>query len=186
MWPWEHLAFAYLVYSLGSHASQQRPPGGTAVVLLATGSLFPDLVDKPLAWWLGVLPSGRSAAHSALVAAVLVAAVVWCARRWSRAGLGWAFGIGYVLHLLGDCLAPLRNGTYSDLSFLLYPLLSAPVASGQEGAWPKLSALATTASQTELSIPLAIYLAAFALTAQLWVYDGSPGVAELRSLAGGR
>lgn len=186
MWPWEHLAFSYLVYSLGSRTSRNRPPDGASVVLLVVGSQFPDLVDKPLAWWFGVLPSGRSAAHSALVAAVLVTAVVWYAQRRSRIDLGWAFGIGYALHLMGDSLVPLRYGTYSDLSFLLYPLFSAPVASGSEGVWPQLASLAATISQTELSIPLAIYLFAFALTAQLWIHDGTPGVAAILSLAADR
>jgi hypothetical protein len=38
--------------------------GGLAAALVAVAALLPDLVDKPLSWWLDVLPAGTSLAHS--------------------------------------------------------------------------------------------------------------------------
>jgi hypothetical protein len=59
MWPWEHLAVGYLLYSV-SCVLWGRYPTRIGVAALAFGTQFPDLVDKPLGWWLGVLPSGQS------------------------------------------------------------------------------------------------------------------------------
>jgi hypothetical protein len=68
MWPWEHVVVGYLAYSAVSHAVAGRAPSGRAAIAVAFAALLPDLVDKPLAWGLGVLPSGRSFAHSLVVA----------------------------------------------------------------------------------------------------------------------
>ena len=63
MWPWDHLAFGYVWYTLASRGWDGRPPSNAAAIALAVGTQFPDLVDKPLAWWLDVLPAGRSLGH---------------------------------------------------------------------------------------------------------------------------
>jgi hypothetical protein len=139
-------------------------------------------VDKPLAWTVGVVPSGRSFGHSAIVAGAVVAVAAWYARRRFDAGAGWAFGIGYATHLIGDSLVPLRHGAYSDLSFLLYPLTPAPVYPGQAGFGPQLSTLVAAVSGVELSLQLVAYLLTFVFVALLWVFDGTPGLAELRVL----
>ena len=60
MWPWGHLALGYLLHSPLARARFGRPPTDRATLLLVIGTQLPDLVDKPLAWWLGVLPAGRS------------------------------------------------------------------------------------------------------------------------------
>src|SRR6056297_3615611 len=98
MWPWGHAVVGYLAYSGTTHVGWKRPPSHAATVALLFGTQFPDLVDKPLAWSLGVLPSGRSLAHSTLTAVLLVCVLyVVFARR--RAVVG-AFALGYASHLL--------------------------------------------------------------------------------------
>jgi len=71
MWPWGHLAVGYLLWSVLVRDRRFRPPTGAETLLLAVGTQFPDAVDKPLAWSLGVLPNGRSLAHSVFLATAL-------------------------------------------------------------------------------------------------------------------
>jgi hypothetical protein len=76
MWPWGHLALGYLLYSPFARARFGRPPTDRATLLLAFGTQLPDLVDKPLAWRLDVLPAGRTLGHS-LLSVVAVSALVY-------------------------------------------------------------------------------------------------------------
>jgi len=123
MWPWEHAAVGYIVYSLLSRSTTRTPPGDATALAVVFGTQFPDLVDKPLAWWLAVLPAGRSLAHSALVAFPLVTAALLFAAVLGRTELGVAFGIGYLTHLPADVLYPALVGEGPDFAFLLYPLV---------------------------------------------------------------
>lgn len=67
MWPWEHLAFGYVLFSLLVRIGRRRPDDAS-VYLLVLFTQFPDLVDKPLAWTFGILLSGLSVGHSVFVA----------------------------------------------------------------------------------------------------------------------
>jgi len=132
MWPWGHAAVGFLLLSVLTLAAARRWPrrAETLVVLFATQ--LPDLIDKPLAWTLSVLPTGRSLAHSLLTAIVFLVLVSLLATRYDQRELTPAFGIGYVSHLLtdlpidtilrGDILHALWHG-----SFLLWPILPSRV-----------------------------------------------------------
>lgn len=126
MWPWEHLAVGYLWYSGYARLVHGERPGNADVVVLAVATQLPDLVDKPLAWWLGVLPGGLSLAHSLLFAlpACLVAVVV--ARRAGAPAAGRAFTVGYLTHLAGDVVYPLATDGHLRLGFLAWPLVASP------------------------------------------------------------
>lgn len=125
MWIWSHLVFGYLGYLLVRPAAIRRIDGPVAIAVIL-GSVFPDVVDKPLAWWLGVLPSGRSFAHS-LITLVLVSAVVWAfAEAYDRREIAIGWTVGYASHLLGDVAEPLYHGRYDEITFLLWPILPAP------------------------------------------------------------
>ncbi|QSW98216.1 metal-dependent hydrolase [Haloterrigena alkaliphila] len=123
MWPWGHLAVVYLCYSL--HCRRRDwPPRALSVIVLAIGSQFPDLVDKPLAWTFDVLPGGRTLAHSVFVAALLLPTVALAARRFDRRDLGTAFAVGHVSHLLADIPpSAILTADASELTFLVWPLL---------------------------------------------------------------
>lgn len=125
MWPWEHLAAGYLLYSGYVRLRRRRPPDANAVLVLAVATQLPDLVDKPLAWLLGILPTGTSLAHSALLAGPLVFLFFLLARRVGRPALGSAFAIGYTSHLLGD-VAYRHFVEDESLGFLLWPLVPQP------------------------------------------------------------
>lgn len=150
MLPLGHLAFAYLWYAIYLAVGPHRLPVRLALVPLVTGSQFPDLVDKPLAY-LGVIRYGRSLAHSVFAFAICSLAVWWianrCRGRWTaetvperlRLVTPAAFAIGYVSHLLGDTYQFFLAGDLRAARFLMYPLVPVPVSPADDIApWVRL------------------------------------------------
>jgi membrane-bound metal-dependent hydrolase YbcI (DUF457 family) len=127
MWPWGHAAVGYLLYSLYSRRRLGHRPTSVATILLGLGTQFPDIVDKPLAWTLSILPTGRSLAHSLFTALLVVSVALWVTRRYDRSEYAVAFGVGYLSHLAADALYPVLNGEFVNLSYLVWPLLPLPV-----------------------------------------------------------
>lgn len=150
MLPLGHLAFAYLWYVVYAWVGSHRLPAGLALVSVAFGSQFPDLVHKPLAY-LGVLTYGRSLAHSVFALGICSLGVWSIARhyrgRWTGQSLPErlrivtpaAFTIGYASHLLGDTYQFLLAGDLWAARFLVYPLVPVPVSSADDVApWIRL------------------------------------------------
>jgi hypothetical protein len=177
MWPWGHLAFGYVLYSLVSRALWRRPPEWPAVVALAFGTQLPDLVDKPLAWTFGILPSGRSFAHSLLLGTLLMLVVLLLLRRLERFERV-AFAVGYYSHLAGDALRPVMDGEFEHVRFLLWPLVSLP-SSGE----PKTSIIQFLL-EAELSGAVVVELGFAAAVTIWWILDGAPGLAALLRVLG--
>ncbi len=170
MWPLGHAAVAYLCYRGWQRLRATEPPGHLVVVALLFGSQFPDLVDKPLAWYLGVLPTGRTLAHSLLVLVPLSLLVYAVARRLGAEYEPYAvaFTVGALSHALVDAMPVLWGG--NDANHLLWPLI--PVESYEDGA-PTILEL----FMSSLSDPYFVsefVLAALALV--LWRADGYPGL----------
>ena len=195
MFPWEHLAFGYLCYSLLVHLRGRRPTG-RATIALAVGTQFPDLVDKPLSWTLDVLPAGVFA-HTLFVALPLSALVLLAAYRWSRTELAVAFVVGYLSHLPGDVLPSLVFGEKVRAWFLFWPAVarpgvdvSDPIVGPGAGAGlltnaryyfgGYLDALAGPNGLLYVAGELLVLAAVFAL----WLHDGRPGVGTLGRLVG--
>ncbi|WP_135828616.1 metal-dependent hydrolase [Halorussus halobius] len=168
MWPWGHLAVGYLVYSLAVRLRERRPPTGPAAIALAFGTQFPDLVDKPLAWTVDLLPNGRSLAHSLLAALLVVVAVGVVLRRWHRGGVATAFGVGYLTHLFGDALPPAVSGDVDALGFLAWPL-APPVEYGTEQSF------AAHLGELGLDAVVSVEFGLAAAVVALWLVDGAPG-----------
>lgn len=122
MLPLAHAAFGYLVYAVldRSGASDRR-----ALVALALGTQLPDAIDKPLATR-RLLSSGRSLAHSLLVALPVLAGAGRLADRLGAPRLGTAFAVGYLTHLAGDLLEPLVRREWGALRPLGWPLVAVP------------------------------------------------------------
>lgn len=179
MWPWEHLAFGYLWYSAYSRLVGRTGPDSTGVVLVAFGSLFPDLVDKPLAWGLGVLPAGRSLAHSLLVVGPLLVVAVSLGRGVVRRRTV-AFAVAYLSHLVGDVVYPLVTDGRLVLGFLVWPLVPAPHGHGGGDFLGRVSEL-SAAFAGFVSTPrgltyLTVELVAVGVIVLLYAYDGFPGL----------
>lgn len=180
MWPWEHLAVGYLAYSLLVRAGTGRAPHGRLVMAaLFVGTQFPDLVDKPLAWMFGLLPSGTSLAHSVFVAVPLVTlflALSWLA---GRPSIGRAFGVGYLLHLPADVLYVALYGSPVNWTVLLWPLYTAPA--GQDpGLLANVALYFGKFLEVAVSPAGRLFVAAELLllggALVLWVLDGFPGI----------
>ena len=170
MWPLGHAAVAYLVYSLVTRMRGNRPPKRVPVIILLVASQFPDLVDKPLAWYVGALPTGRTLAHSLLVLVPLTLGVYLLARRYDRVEYAIAFGIGVLSHALLDALPALWGGT--DPGFLLWPLVS--VETYADGPPTVMGLL--MASLRDPYFHLEFVTAGLAILA--WRADGYPGLAQ--------
>jgi len=169
MWVVEHVAIGYLVWSGWSRYREGRPPTGAEFWLVLLGALLPDLVDKPLAWTFGVLPAGRSLAHSLLTASVLVVAARRVARRRGDVTLGTAFGVAYLSHLAADVVFPIISGRYAYTYFLLWPLLPLPYYDTSR----------SLVGEVLLRIPGGFsgpHLVVALLVLLVWVRDKMPGV----------
>ena len=174
MWPLGHVAVAYCCYTLATRARFDAPPAHVPVLLLVLGSQFPDLVDKPLAWYLPVLPTGRSLAHSLLLLLPLSAALYLIGRRDGRGEYGVAFGIGAISHTLVDVVPMVWDGRTRP-NQLLWPIT--PVEPYEDGPPTVLGLLRE--SVTEPYFLAQLVLAAIAFT--YWRRHGYPGLAPIRA-----
>jgi len=179
MWPWEHLAFGYLCYSLGGRAVGRRDrPTDREAYALVVATQFPDLVDKPLAWTFDILPSGISLAHSLAFAVPFCLLAAALARRRGVPGVDAAVAVGYGSHLAGDGLYPFLTGGEIATSFLFWPF----------GARPPIEETAFLVEVSRLFASFRAFLvtprgqaylvvegAVLALTLVLWTRDGWPG-----------
>lgn len=172
MWPWGHAAVGYLLYATAVRSARDRSPDAVATIWLAFGTQFPDLVDKPLGWSTGILPTGRTLAHSLLFAVPLcVALYLFCKRRASlRSEWGLAFAIGDLSHVLVDASPPLLRGDPAEARFLLWPLLS--VSPYEDGAPTVAGSFASIDPSAYFALQLALAAAAIGW----WWRDGRPGL----------
>ncbi|WP_324664302.1 metal-dependent hydrolase [Haloarcula sediminis] len=129
MFPWTHAAFGYALFVVVAGALVALGVRGRisrAELLAAVAATqLPDLVDKPLAWYFAVIPSGRSLGHSLIVTVPLSLAVLAVARHRGHAEVGLAFAVGYASHLLGDSYVALYYWRVEEFTFLLWPVLPA-------------------------------------------------------------
>jgi len=179
MWPWEHLAVGYLLYSGYVHIRGEESPSPAAAVAVAVGTQFPDLVDKPLAWTFGVLSSGVSVAHSVFVFVGLSTILLVLARRLDIEAPGEGFVVGYLSHLPADALYPALLGGGVTVEKLFWPLTAAPpaVQSGFSDNFVYyfvrfLSFLATERGMFFLVLEVLL----LAVTVLIWRSDGYPGL----------
>lgn len=181
MWPWEHIAFGYLLYSPLLRIVTWRGPDGRMAVLLAFGAVLPDLVDKTLSWGLGVFPTGYALGHSVFVALPLGVALL--AR--FRSVRTTAFVAGYWSHLLGDVLDPLRRGAGIDTSRILWPVVVGDAYEESLGLSRGLvyfTEFVSELPETDLTSPAILYLLLPGFALLVWLVDGAPGVGTCRRL----
>jgi len=188
VWPWGPLAFGYLVDAGYVWVRYRRGPAGWPVLALAVATQFPDIVDKPLAYWFAVLPEGRSLAHSLVIAVPFWSGLLLYARRIRRGELGVAIVIGHATRILGDSDGALLDGR---VAFLLWPIIPAPdseAASFAHHARQLASALGRLDGSTLLlswddPFVMQLWLAVFVVG--LWVAQGMPPQATVRAWLAG-
>lgn len=183
MWPWEHVAVAYLAYSLTVRAWRGRAPTRGEALAVVAAALLPDLVDKPLAWELHLL-NGKSLGHSLFFAAP-VTALAWL--RWGRR-IAAAVGLGLVSHQVTDVAYRVALGYSADWTFVIWPLVDRPPADAPgllANARYWLSVYSEFLASPRGRVYLAFEVALLAAAAGLWLYDGRPGTGVLRDRSGG-
>jgi membrane-bound metal-dependent hydrolase YbcI (DUF457 family) len=184
MWPWEHLIFGYVWYSVLHRVAWGQPISDAEGLALALATQAPDLVDKTLSWTLGVVSWGYGPAHSVLVglpAAALVAGALWTR---DRARVATAFLLAYGSHLVGDALALRANGP--NLGRLLWPVVTFDAYETRLGFVERFAtyfgSFAAQMTDPENFALISAYGAVFACVAVLWVLDGTPGIRRVRRL----
>lgn len=184
MFPWEHVAFGYLCYSLLAHLAGRSPSDAAAVAVVAA-TLGPDFVDKTLSWVLGIFPQGYSVAHSMFVAALLISVVFAAAVHRNRPFVGVAFGVAYVSHLVGDVVYPIVFGDPISMKKVLWPLVTLPAYENDISALDRFFYYTDRYLEQLIALEPSPFLLAefgFLFVAFLvWVYDGVPILAALWS-----
>lgn len=180
MWPWGHAAVGYLLYSGALRVTGREPPTDRAAVTVLVATQFPDLIDKPLSWGLGLFPTGYALGHSVFIA-VPVGVLILGARR-DEGGVAPAFVAGYWSHLVGDVLDPLRRGEPPLLDRVLWPVVAGrpyEEALGLGRGVAYLEAFVRAAASTDPLEIILIYLLLPLVMAAEWVVDGAPGLPYL-------
>ena len=180
MWPWGHLAVGYLCYVAVLRMRARGEQTLFTLSAVAIGTQFPDLIDKPLAWSVSVLPSGRSLTHSLLTATVLIVLGYWLGQRVDRTDEAVAFAVGYLSHSFTD-LGPevvvgLVQGDMRQLewtTYLLWPLLASPPYEQDHSFLEHFVAF-------EFDAYAIAQFVLFGLAITVWLATGAPGLLELR------
>lgn len=182
MWPWEHLAVGYLLYSGYVHFRDDEAPTPLAAVAVAVGTQFPDLVDKPLAWSFGFFSTGVSIAHSVFIAVGFSTLLIVLARRRGREEPAVAFVVGYLSHLPADALYPMLLGGKIGIYKLLWPFVVAPDAVrsgfGDNFVYYFVRFLAFLGTQRGLTF-LVLEVLLLGVAVLVWRFDGCPGLPTL-------
>lgn len=183
MWPWGHAAVGYLIYSLGSRLLGRRPDGVSVFVLLL-GTQLPDLVDKPLSWFLGVFPQGYSVGHSVFVALPVGLVVLAVFRTYTRATI--AFVVGYWSHLAGDIGFGLLTSHPLTFHRVMWPVLTLPAYSDNLTGFARIEAYLISfinffadEGLVAALVLLAVYFGPCVVAFILWILDGTPGLSLL-------
>ncbi|AUG46996.1 metal-dependent hydrolase [Haloarcula taiwanensis] len=176
MWPWGHLAVAYLVYAVYTRFDPTRRQTAATLTALAVGSQFPDLIDKPLAWTFGVLPSGRSLAHSLLSLLFIAVVLHRLAALYRRTDLSTAFTLGAFAHTLTDMSPTAVGGVLGGdltqlqwLRFLVWPLQPPPPYANDASFVEQFASLS-------LEPYVLFQFGLFGLAVAVWLVHGAPGL----------
>jgi len=173
MLPVGHFAVGYLLYTGYRRLRERGPPTGPAAIALGFGTQLPDLVDKPLSWTFGVLPTGRSLAHSWLVAGIVLAAAWWYLDG-RRRRLVVPLAVGWLSHGLADGLLSIVTWEPRFLGFLLWPVTPLP-------EYDTDYSFATYLVEFEPTPYILFQMVLFAVSLAVWYRDGLPGLATARA-----
>ena len=180
MWPWEHVIFAYVIYSLGCRLFGTTPSSRAALLLLVFGALLPDLIDKPLAWHFGIFHTSYSIGHSVLLAIPASFVAVGLAVRFGHPRLGIAFAVGYLSHLIGDLIPTYVREGNIPMERVMWPVMETEPSPGHggllDGFWNHFEPYLVSIRAGDPSLYLIVQLGLGILALVLWAFDGFPGI----------
>lgn len=124
--------------------------------------------------WLGVLLAERSFGHS-LVFILKAGIIIWLLADSSNlTGVASGFITGPLSHNVADPIGPIWEGRWEELGYLLWPLTPAFEYPANEDRIFSKCLFVKLVSEPHYQLGL------FGLVVLLWIYDGTPGVAEVR------
>jgi membrane-bound metal-dependent hydrolase YbcI (DUF457 family) len=123
--PIEHFIVALLPVLVGVLAVKRRLPSLQLIGVVFVGSQFPDLIDKPLALELGLIPTGRVFMHSLPTAIAVLLVVAWYGCRTKRTHLSSGFIFAHLSHILADNYRVLTGPEPAIPPDMLWPLTQA-------------------------------------------------------------
>jgi hypothetical protein len=180
MWPWEHLAVGYLLYSAYARVRTTGRLDDRRVLLLAVCTQLPDLIDKPLAWTFGMVSDGTAVGHSIFVVGPLLVAGLYLENDRLSTSYVPAIAIGVGSHLLADTVYPVLAGEGPIApSVLLWPLVttSDPASAGLIATFFRFFTDFVEFLGTPLGLLYVLLeMALVGLAVVVWVRDGTPGV----------
>lgn len=185
MWPWEHLAFAYVLYSLLTNVIFRASPSTGETIVVIVGSQVPDLIDKPLAWTFGITETGYSIGHSIFVAPIVCLAVYAVASRRGHSALAGAFSLAYLSHPFADLLSQFLREPVVDLRTILWPIASPPPGSRGGFLDHFVRYFVRYVNQLlagGLTLQVALQSLLGLAVVVLWLSDGAPIVADVWQL----
>lgn len=127
MLPIEHLIVALVPTCLVIVVVSRQLPAPPIIGAVGLGSQFPDLIDKPLALQLGIIPTGRVFMHSLPIAVPFLIVVGVYGYRTDRLPLAVVFAFAHLTHLIADTYQTLLGPVLSLSPDLLWPVTE-PIA----------------------------------------------------------
>lgn len=179
MWPWGHAALGYVLFSVVVRTWPGRRVSDGPVLALLVATQFPDLIDKPLGWGFGIVPSGYSVGHSVFVA-VPVGLALWAALSiWAdRPVVGLATVVGWWSHLVGDVLFAVVTNQQITIGRVLWPVVMFDGTPLSGGVFDRIGIYLSQSVEFVLNggPPLVVILMVGTPVAALvlWVADGTP------------
>jgi hypothetical protein len=122
MLPIEHFVVAFLPVSAYVLGRDRRLPIPGLVAIVFVGSQFPDLIDKPLAYQFGLIPSGRVFMHSLPIAGPFLTIIMLYGWYTGRPRVTSAFVFAHLSHLFADNYRALLQPNPSVPSDLFWPI----------------------------------------------------------------
>nr|WP_242493329.1 metal-dependent hydrolase [Haloarcula hispanica] len=168
MYPAGHFLLAAVPLTAYTVARWRRLPSGPMVLLLLVATQLPDVIDKPLAWTVAILPSGRMLAHSLVVSLPVLTILVLLAARQSYGRHAVVFSAGYLSHIAGDFYPIVRLGT----DYYFFPNLFWPLLSATPDRTPSFAAHSPD-SLLSLAVPVIVFGLAisYSLVTVYWRYE---------------
>ena len=182
MWPWEHAVLGYVAYSLVCRAIFRDTPRVAGAVVVVFASVLPDLIDKPLAWSVGVFETGYALAHSLFFAVPLAVGVAVVSRWLGRTRLGVAFVVGYLLHPPADVFHHYAEGGGLHPEIMLWPIATYEARTPDDGfvveSANRVLQYGRDLAAGEITTYAWLQFGLFGCAVVLWVADGMPILRE--------
>lgn len=154
MSPIEHFIIAVIPVGVVVLILTRRRPPASVIGAVFFGSQFPDLIDKPLAYEVSILPTGRVFMHSLPIAIPFFLVVGVYGWRTNRKVMSVAFVFAHFTHIVADTQKTLLGANQPN-SDLFWPFTN-PIVRPEVPLWAGPNSISIHL-WTVVSVTLLIY-----------------------------